>query len=207
VDYTTLIGDFRRYYAPFRNLTVAVRGLHYGRYGLSGEERTADGFGILNPLFLGFETFIRGYAFESYDSSECAAGATLTNTCPSLNRLFGNRLGVASLEMRVPFIGVEQFGIINFPFLPTELVAFADAGLAWDSPRCTQDAGGAVTCVDDPAVLEWSRTSTERVPVASVGMSARVNILGFMVLEAYYAYPFQRPDKGWHWGFNLAPGW
>ena len=30
---------------------------------------------------------------------------------------------------------------------------------------------------------------------------------GFMILEADYAYPWQRPEKGWHWGFNLAPGW
>ena len=207
VDFTTLITDFRRYYAPFRNLTIGVRGMHYGRYGLSAEEQLEDGFGILNPLFLGFETFIRGYAFESYEPAECAVGATQTNTCPTLSRLFGNRLGVASVEARIPFIGVEQFGIINFPFLPTELVAFADAGLAWDSPRCTQDLGGNLTCVDDSPVLEWSRTSTARVPVVSTGLSARMNILGFMILEAYYAYPWQRPDKGWHWGFNLAPGW
>lgn len=207
VDYTTLITDFRRYYAPFRNLTIGVRGLHYGRYGLSVEEQLEDGFGILNPLFLGFETFIRGYAFESYEPAECAQGATLTNSCPTLNRLFGNRLGVASVEARIPFIGVEQFGIINFPFLPTELVAFADAGLAWDRPNCQADGSGGLTCVDDAPVLEWSRTSTGRVPVLSTGLSARVNILGFMVLEAYYAYPWQRPAKGWHWGFNLAPGW
>jgi len=28
-----------------------------------------------------------------------------------------------------------------------------------------------------------------------------------MVLEAYYAYPFQRPEKGPHFGFVLSPGW
>ena len=39
-----------------------------------------------------------------------------------------------------------------------------------------------------------------------MGASARFNVFGFMLLEAYYAYPFQRPDKGWHWGFQLAPG-
>jgi hypothetical protein len=34
-----------------------------------------------------------------------------------------------------------------------------------------------------------------------------MNILGYMVLEAYYAYPFQRPEKGAHFGFVLSPGW
>ncbi|MEM7415443.1 MAG: peptidase S9 [Gemmatimonadota bacterium] len=208
-NFTTIIGDFRRYYAPHRNLTIGVRGLHYGRYGLAAEEQVQDGFGILNPLFLGFETFIRGYAFESFEPSECAAGATVQNTCPTLSRLFGNRLALTSLELRVPFIGVEQYGLINFPFVPVELVAFADAGLAWDNPTCFQDLGsGAQVCGDGgPPVLEWSRSSAERVPVVSTGFSARANILGFMILETYFAYPWQRPEKGWHWGFNLAPGW
>jgi hypothetical protein len=38
-------------------------------------------------------------------------------------------------------------------------------------------------------------------------MTARINLLGFAVFEAYYAYPFQRPDRGAHFGFQLAPGW
>jgi Tol biopolymer transport system component len=196
VDFTTIIGDFRRYYAPHTNLTIGVRGLHYGRYGLSTDEQTQGGFGLLNPVFLGFETFVRGYAFESFDSSECNAGATPENTCPTVNRLYGHRLAVGSVEARIPLIGVEQFGLINFPFLPTELVAFADAGIAWDTPFTS----------DEPE-LEWSRSSSARIPVVSTGVSARMNILGFMILEAYYAYPWQRPEKGWHWGFNLAPGW
>ena len=196
VDFTTIIGDYRRYYAPHRNLTLGVRGLHYGRYGLSMEEQLEDGVGLLNPLFLGRETFIRGYAFESFASTECAAGATPDNTCPTVQRLYGHRLAVGSVEARIPLIGVEQFGLINFPFLPTELLAFADAGIAWNSPFTT----------DEP-LLEWSRSSSARVPVVATGIAARVNLLGFMILETYYAYPWQRPDKGWHWGFNLAPGW
>jgi hypothetical protein len=195
--FSTIIGDFRRYYAPHRDLTFAVRGLHYGRYGLDDSEQTQGGFGLLNPLFLGFETFVRGYAWESLDQDECDAGAVAgVNDCPALNRLFGHKLAVGSVEMRIPFIGAEQFGLINFPFLPTELVAFADAGLAWDSPYS-----------NDEPILEWSRSSSERVPVVSTGVAARMNILGFMILEAYYAYPWQRPDKGWHWGFQMAPGW
>lgn len=208
-NFTTFIADFRRYYAPHRNLTVGVRGMHYGRYGLNADEQLQDGFGILNPLFLGFETFIRGYAFESFEPNECANGATQADTCPSLSRLFGNRLALGSVELRIPFIGVEQYGLINFPFVPVELVAFADAGLAWDNPSCFQDLGTSQTICSDggPPVLEWSRSSAERVPVVSTGFSARANILGFMILETYYAFPWQRPDRGWHWGFNLAPGW
>jgi hypothetical protein len=195
-NFTTFIGDFRRYFAPHRNLTVGFRGLHYGRYGLSDEEMTQDGFGLLNPIFLGFETFIRGYAFESFDTSECEAGATAQDGCPVLNRMYGHQIGVGSLELRLPFIGVEQYGIINFPFLPTELVAFVDAGMAWNSPYS-----------DSEPSFEWSRDPGAHVPLVSTGFSARVNLLGFMILEAYYAKPWQRPGKDWHWGFQLAPGW
>lgn len=208
VDFTTFILDYRRYYAPHQNLTLGVRAMHYGRYGLAADEQSSDGFGILNPLFLGYETFVRGYAWESFEASECRNGATTENTCPSLNRLYGNRLALGSFEMRIPLIGAEQYGIINFPFLPTELVAFVDGGLAWDSSSCFQDPNTRqIVCSDSEPVLEWSRSSSERVPVVSTGFSARMNVMGFMILEAYYAYPWQRPERGWHWGFNMAPGW
>jgi hypothetical protein len=60
---------------------------------------------------------------------------------------------------------------------------------------------------DDTPTFDFVRRSDARVPVFSTGVTARANILGYLVLEAYYAYPFQRPDKGWHWGFQVAPGW
>jgi outer membrane protein assembly factor BamA len=107
--------------------------------------------------------------------------------------MFGHRIAVANLEVRVPFIGTDQFGLINLPYVPMELVAFTDVGVAWD---------------DEHPVDSWSfdTTSNARVPLFSSGVGARFNLLGIMILEAYYAYPFQRPD-GWHWGFNIAPGW
>ena len=66
------------------------------------------------------------------------------------------------------------------------------AGLAWN----------------DFDEIEWQfeRSGGRRVPVFSAGASARFNILGIFILESYFAYPFQRPDKGWHWGFALEPG-
>jgi hypothetical protein len=47
----------------------------------------------------------------------------------------------------------------------------------------------------------------ERVPVFSTGLSARINVLGYLIFETYFAKPFQRPQKDWVWGFQLAPGW
>jgi outer membrane protein assembly factor BamA len=195
VDFTTIVADYRRYFSPTLNLTLGFRALHLGRYGVPQDDTQNTNFffgGPLTPLFIGYETLVRGYAWESFDASECVPNPSQPSSCPTVDRLIGNRIAVSSIEARIPLLGVEQYGLINFPFVPTELVLFTDAGLAWDpqSPN-----------------LEWSRSSSRRVPVASSGVSARFNVLGILILEAYYAYPWQRPDKGWHWGFQLAPGW
>jgi outer membrane protein assembly factor BamA len=203
LNFATLTADWRRYFGVARNLTFATRGLHFGRYGKLEQESV----NVLQPNFLGYEWFIRGYAYESFEADECTASRPAEVTldgCPVRNRLFGHKLAVASAEFRVPLFGVEEFGLINFPFLPTELVLFADGGLAWDN-NLTGINGQPVA--DTDPVFKLSRSASEHVPVFSTGASARMNILGFMVLEAYYAYPWQRPDKGGHWGFQLAPGW
>jgi Tol biopolymer transport system component len=202
VNFTTLIADWRRYYSPTKNLTIAVRGMHFGRYGLTQTDLSKDQFGILQPLFLGYPTLIRGYDYNSFNASECApVGSTTTNSnaCPVLSRLFGQRIAVANLEVRIPVLGVRQYGLINFPYLPTDLVLFADAGAAWDP----------LSSAYSPTQIQWqwSRNSQARVPIFSTGVAARFNVMGMLVLEAYYAHPFQRPQKNWVWGINIAPGW
>jgi hypothetical protein len=192
------MADWRRYYSPHQNLTIAVRGMHIGRWGVVESD-------AIQPLYLGNETLIRGYAIESFLPEECSAGQVdapdptdpsqqdQTTVCPAFGRLIGHRLGVANVEMRVPLLGFEQYGLLNFPYIPTEIIAFADGGVAWDR--------------EHPATFEFSRSGTARVPVFSAGFGARFNVLGLLILEAYRAYPFQRPDKGPHWGFVLSQGW
>jgi hypothetical protein len=192
VGFGGLLADYRRYFHPAPLLTVALRGYHYGRYG---NIAALDDHSV-HTLFLGYETLVRGYAYESFTYDECTApqdDQTSFSGCAELDRLFGHRLAVASTELRLPLTGTERYGVVAFRWIPIELAAFADAGLAWDSER--------------PAELSFERATSARVPVFSTGLSARVNVLGFLVLEVYRAYPFQRPGKGWHWGFNIAPGW
>jgi hypothetical protein len=201
--FVTATADWRRYFGLHRNLTFATRGLHYGRYGNLRQENA----NVMQPTFLGYEWYLRGYSYESFDIEECQLSQTAAlaqDSCPVRNRLFGHKLTVASAEFRLPLLGVEDFGLINFPFVPTELVAFADGGIAWDNNLSS--VNGASTVDTDP-VLKFSRSASEHVPVFSTGVGARFNVLGFMILEAYYAYPWQRPDKGAHWGFQIAPGW
>ena len=209
LDFLTATADWRNYVGLGRNLTFATRGMHFGRYGDFSSETAS----VMQPTFLGYEYFIRGYAYESFEPQECIDSQTAAvagDSCPVRNRLFGHKVALASAEFRLPLLGVEEFGLINFPYLPTELVAFADGGIAWDPGGSALN--GATFIATDP-VFELSRSASAHVPVFSTGVGARFNVLGFMILEAYYAYPWQRPDKNgvgkWpgHWGFQLAPGW
>ncbi|MGH7466961.1 MAG: peptidase S9 [Longimicrobiales bacterium] len=187
LQFSSLLADYRRY-VFMRPASFAFRALHYGRYGAAAED------GRLSPLFLGYETLVRGYSIESFDVSECTDGVNSDQTCPEFDRMVGSKIGVVNLELRLPLIGTDELGLINFPFLPTEIAPFIDAGVAWDSDRSPD--------------FRFERSSTAlNIPVVSAGVSARFNVLGYLVLEAYYAYPFQRPRQGWHLGFNIAPGW
>lgn len=195
VNYWTLTLDWRKYLNPTRQTTFAIRALHIGRYGHDVETNN-----IIQPFFLGYETLVRGYASESFEARECdvpAAGNSVgVIGCPVWENLFGHRIAVGNVELRLPLLGTEQFGLLNIPYLPTELVLFTDGGLAWDTSTGSPDL-----------TFRQDVTGVNPQPVFSSGVSARMNILGFMVFEAYYAYPWQRPVKGWHWGFNIAPGW
>ncbi len=182
LNFQTLLVDYRRYF--FLNpVTFAARAIHVGRYGRDAETDR------LNPLFVGYASLVRGYSTGSFDLTECGNDPN----CPAFNRLIGSRIGVANLEVRVPVLGTSQFGLINFPYVPTELAAFLDGGVAWTR--------------EDHPVLKLEKQSFDRVPVFSTGLSARINVLGALVMEIYYAYPFQRPEKGAHFGFQIAPGW
>jgi hypothetical protein len=186
LNYHSLTLDYRRYFNPVPEFTFAIRGMHLGRYGREVEQS------ILNPMFLGWESYVRGYSPYSFEfGRECTYQPD--GSCPEWDRLEGHRIAVANVEMRVPIFGADRFGLLGGGFLPTELIAFTDAGLAWDSES-------------DP-VLEFSRNSLERVPVVSSGVGARVNLLGFLIFETHYVYPWQRPFRGGHWGFQFSPGW
>jgi hemolysin activation/secretion protein len=121
--------------------------------------------------------------------SECPVGLA---ECPEYALISGSRLLVANAEVRLPLFGTEQLGLIRFPFLPTTLFAFADAGVAWNP--------------DDPPVWTWTRAPDARVPVVGIGAGARFNIMGALVLQVYYAYPLQRPEQTGSVNLVLGPG-
>jgi hypothetical protein len=175
--------DYRRYFMPVRPFTFATRLLHYGRYGSGGEDSR------LQPLFLGYPGLVRGYSYGSFNASECRPTASDPNGCPVFDQLLGSRIVVASAELRFPLLGVLGIGSGYYGAFPIDFAIFGDGGLAWDSQN-------------EPSVLG----SGTRDPVFSAGAGLRINLLGFAVAEVDLVHPFDRPDKGWVWQFELQPG-
>jgi Tol biopolymer transport system component len=186
ISFYSLLGDTRRYMF-LRPVTLAVRGMTYGRYGGGSEDER------LAPIYIGQPAFIRGYDPNNFGVDECVVESTEENPCPEFTRLVGSRMAIANFELRIPLFGTEELGLINLPFLPTEISPFFDVGVAWrrhDAPE-----------------LRFEREGGARVPVMSTGVSARVNLFGYAVGEVFYVYPLHRREKGAHFGFQLQPGW
>ena len=186
LNFVSVLADYRRYL--FANpFTVAFRAMTYGRYGESAEDPR------LSPIYLGDPYFIRGYDISTFNASECPTLYTGVGSCPLLTRLLGSRIAVGNIEVRIPLLGVPQFGLISFPYLPTEIAPFLDGGLAWSS--------------SSKVTLTLNPNSVNDIPVFSAGVAVRVNILGYIVGQFFVARPFERPGVGNQYGFVLLPGW
>ncbi len=178
LNYTTVIGDYRRYFLPVMPFTLAGRFLHVGRYGGGADDRR------LSEYFLGFPSLVRGYDFGFGDFADCDLVA---GTCPGFERLQGSRLGVFNAEARLPLLG--GVGILPADDVPpVDLLTFFDAGVAWDGET-------------DPSFL-----GGDREILRSVGVGARLNLFGLAVLELDYVNPLDRAGRDWHWIFAVKPG-
>ena len=204
-----LLGDYRRY--VFDNpFTFAFRALHYGRYGRDAE---AYNNGQIYPIYLGEETLIRGYGYGSFGVNECVS-ADSSNACPVFDRLLGSRVDVFNLEFRIPLFGSPAFGLLPTSFLPVEVAPFFDGGIAYSSTqppdfRWATSANATPASCSKPAAQAQAGyvNCVDHIPVFSTGVTVRVNLLGYLILETYVAHPFQRPGKNWVVGVQMAPGW
>jgi hypothetical protein len=177
LQYTSLLADWRRYFMPVRPFTVAVRGLHYGRYG-----RTSQHPQLLD-LFAGYPEFVHGYGAGSFSASECVQNDTGAE-CAVFNSLIGSRLLVANVELRAPVVGLFT-GELEYGRIPVEVAAFFDAGVAWTASSRPSFAGGT------------------RDIVRSAGGAARVNVFGLLIVEVAASRPFDRIDRSWQWQIGI----
>ena len=180
LKYSTILADWRRYFMPARPYTIAVRGMHYGRYG-----RDTDSCRLIG-LYLGYPEFVHGYGLGSFSAFE-AREASLTGNCIESSNLIGSRVAVMNVELRAPVVGLFT-GELEYGRLPMDVAVFADAGLSW-------------TGSSQPAFLGGTRTI-----VRSVGAAVRFNLLGFLALELAASHPFDRIDKGIQWQLGIRQG-
>lgn len=198
--------DLRKYWR-LKPITIAARSYNYLRIGKDGEN--------LYPLYIGYPYLIRGYEANSlYNSNTGASGGF------DINQLSGNKIAVFNFELRLPFTGPKKLSAIPSKFLFSDLNLFFDAGLAWNegsnvvfksqpvnniNPKKAAD--GVTDQLDNKGNKIYQDTD-QRVPALSVGISLRVNVFGYFVLEPYYAIPFQRKDiSAGVFGLTFAPGW
>ena len=183
--------DLRRY-VRLKPITIAARLYNYGRFGQDEKQ--------LYPLYLGYEYLIRGYNINSINSV-----SSLANNEFAINQLNGSKISVANFEVRLPFTGPKRLATISSSLLFTDLNAFFDIGVAYysDSKIVFRDKTNFVSNnISDAA------STSERTPLMSAGLSLRVNFFGVLIIEPYYAIPFQRNDINFGiFGLNIAPGW
>ena len=180
-NFSTLLLDGRRYFYA-KPVTIAVRGMAYGRFG----GNSADLF----PLFVGQANFMRGYTRQ-----------VLTEDAPELvDQVFGSKIAVGNFEVRLPFTGPRKLSLIKSGFLITDLNLFFDAGLSFYERSDFQK--------EDPDPLD-GRDHIARKPIYSTGISLRVNVFNYLVLEPYFALPLYVPkeNRRWAFGLNFTPGW
>ncbi|TLX72176.1 hypothetical protein E9993_18865 [Labilibacter sediminis] len=181
VNMNTILLDYRKYF-HFKPYSLAFRFYHYGRYGKQSDSDK------LMDIFIGYPWYIRGYeSGSSYGAEE--EGKI------SANQLLGSRVIVTNLEMRIPFSGPKDYAWLRSQFLFSELAIFYDAGLAWDKSSF-------------PQLKLTTRSANKRVPIMSGGMALRVNLLGAIIIEPYYAFPIHqgRIHQG-NFGINILSGW
>ena len=181
LNFLSALADVRKYWMPVRPVTFATRLMHFGRYGGGSNDS------LLSPLFLGYQSLMRGYDNGSFSFDECVPDAT--SFCPSFDQLLGSRLIVGNAELRVPLMG--GLGLITRNFLPIDLAIFGDAGVAWSN----------ATGNDKPEFAGGTRKI-----VTSYGAGLRINLFGYFIAEIDMVHPNDRPGKGWYLQLGLNPG-
>jgi len=179
LNYTGVLADYRKYFMPVRPFTLALRGMHFGRYGQGGEDPR------LQELYLGYPGLVRGYDVGSFDANECVE--VDLSSCEAFDQLKGSRVAIAGAEFRFPLLGLFSRQSYYGAF-PIEMAFFADAGVAWTKDNRPSFAGGD---------RDWVR---------SAGAAVRANVFGYAIAEIAYVRPLDRSRRGWVWQFGLMPG-
>jgi outer membrane protein assembly factor BamA len=180
LNFRTAVADLRQYYMPVRPVTLALRGLHVGRYGRDSEHVQ------LAQYYAGHQQLVHGYGFGAFEAGEC--GAFERSSCAVFDRLAGSRVLVLNAELRAPLLGLFRGEIDYGAYVPLEIAAFFDAGVAWSAGQ-------------KPSLLGGTRDL-----VRSYGAAIRANLFGFITLELSGARAIDRVGRPIKWQLGVVQG-
>jgi hypothetical protein len=178
IPFVQLLADYRQYWMPVRPFTLAVRGLHVGRFG------SDDGGSRLLPLSLGRAGLVRGYIGQelTYRCDPSAEGP-----CTATDTLAGSRLLGGQIELRFPLRGLLSRQLDWGP-VPLEGVIFSDIGGAWTEADSMSWLGG-----NRPALYAF-------------GAGVRTGVGGFGFELDVLRKGSQRVSGGWTVAVSMRPG-
>ncbi len=187
-NFHQVLVDYRRYDQLFGPFSFASRLLFFGRFGSDSGQF---------PIFLGRTDLLRGYTSGSYRRGECLTdGQESVTGCGAFEQLRGQRIAVATGELRVPLYRLLGLGTQSLPVPPIETAVFFDVGIAWNRG----------------SELVWKRNEVQRrdmfryrAPLASWGFSVRSNLYGLFILRADFARPLTREAHGFYWILSFGP--
>ncbi|MFN8428676.1 MAG: tolB protein precursor [Spirosomataceae bacterium] len=187
-SYNSILLDGRKY-KYLKPFTFAGRFMYNGRLNPSNLELLNK----INPLYLGYPWNMHGFWGNAL--SKQTGFITQEN-------LQGEQMALANFEIRLPFTGPEKLALFKFDYLPSDLNFFVDAGQIWSASNKPGQTNEFPTFASKALKFKNS-------PIVTTGLSIRVNVLGYLVLEPYFAIPYYNGKKqNVVSGMNfMVPGW
>lgn len=147
----------------------------------------------INPLYIGFPWYMHGFWGNALSKQQ----GYITQ-----QNLQGEQMAVANFELRIPFTGPEKLALIPFQYLPSDLNFFVDGGLVWSKQKKIGQSYPFESFGNNTIDFKTS-------PIFTTGLSLRINVLGYFVVEPYLAVPVYNGQKQpVITGFNfMVPGW
>ena len=117
-------------------------------------------------------------------------------------QMLGSKMFMGNFEVRLPFTGLERLSIIKSRYFFSDLALFFDAGVAFDEFDHFSEGELIVIGTDQNGpITEYLKPAF----VMSAGVALRINLMGALIVEPYYAWPIQKETRG-VFGLNIIPG-
>ncbi|HOY12820.1 MAG TPA: hypothetical protein PLY70_06750 [Saprospiraceae bacterium] len=198
-DFYSVTADYRNY-LRMKPFTLATR--------ITSNMRFENRVNSVFPYYVGQAGFVRGYGSAfSYE--------IIDDLGIDFGQLLGSKIAVGSIELRLPFTGPKRLALIGSRYLLSDLNLFVDAGVAFDEiSHLTKGEPLTVFQYDSDGNLirdiDGRPVSEERLVkptfAKSIGISARINVLGYLIVEPYFARQLASNGRG-TFGLNFIPGW